>query len=596
MEKIHLVASSSIEAWSKTIKNILIGGWCNRYLDKAKYKNYNFEIIQSILGNRCEKKNIKIAYNGREQINSLLNYFAIFLNRFHKTEFSQRYWSIILQPWISEFVAFYNAVTQRLEIISGKYRIESATFSYFEDDIYLPNDYNEAKKFLGTESSYFNKLTYEIFKHFHSNDVKINFIKKEEKDSGEKNRSELRDVEKSSFKQKIRDVILKLFDNFPILDNKPFIIGSALPYYEDFLLKISNFQFPKYIRFIKAEKIQISHTQRNQTHDLLDTKCIDNFEQISFLFNLAFRYLPTCYLEGYNLNKKKMKSLNWPENPKYIFTSVNHYFDEIFKFYAAEKVEKGTPYYLGQHGQGFSTHNCFWKHIETVTSDKFLAWGSEKISENSVSLFNLRKPKKNNKNKVSKKGILLITESAEIETQLFSEMYDFQNEKFEFLSSFVETLNNELRNQVTVRLYHDDTNNFCFEEKKWKDFDPAIKLDIRLLPFGKMISQNRVTIFCYDSTGFLETVSQNIPALLYFHKNDFENMLDSEVIEDYQKLKEAKILFNSHKELSDHINNIWEDVNYWWESAITIEAINSFRNKYCATNKNPIITLNKILK
>ena len=177
MEKIHLVATSSIEAWSKTKKNILIGGWCNNYLDKAKYKNYNFKIIQSTLGNRCEKKNIKIANNGREQINTLLNYFVLFLNRFHKTEFSHRYWSIILQPWISEFVAFYNAVTQRLEIISRNYRIESATCSYFEDDIYLPNDYNEAKKFLGTESSYFNKLTYEIFKHFHSNDVKINFIK-----------------------------------------------------------------------------------------------------------------------------------------------------------------------------------------------------------------------------------------------------------------------------------------------------------------------------------------------------------------------------------------------------------------------------------
>ena len=73
-------------------------------------------------------------------------------------------------------------------------------------------------------------------------------------------------------------------------------------------------------------------------------------------------------------------------------------------------------------------------------------------------------------------------------------------------------------------------------------------------------------------------------------------MLDNKVIEDYQRLKDAKILFNSHKELSDHINNIWEDLNYWWKSKKTIEAISIFRNKYSATVKNPITTLNKILK
>ena len=595
MEKIHLVATSSIQAWSKTKKNILLGGWCNNYLDKAKYTNYNYEIIQSTLAEKCEKKNIKIANNGRDQIDILLNYFVLFLNRFHKSEYSYTYWSIILQPWISNFVAFYNAVVQRLEIINANYKIDSATFNYFNDGDYLPNDYNEGIKFLSKESSYSNKLVYEIYKHLCSNDIKVNFIKKK-KYLVARNISELRDFEKLTFKNRIRDIILKLFDNFPILDNKPFIVGSALPYYEDFLLKISNFQFPKYIRFITAEKTQINHTQRNQTYDLLDKKYINNFTQISFLINLAWRYLPTCYVEGYDANNKKMKSQNWPQNPKYIFTSVNHYFDEIFKFYAAEKVEKKTPYYLGQHGQGHCTYSYFWKHIEIVTADKFLVWGSQRISENSVSLFNFRKPKKSNKKKVSKKGILLITESAENISHLFSEVYDYQNEKFEFLTSFVKSLNNKLRKQVTVRLSHGDTNNFCLEEKKWKDFDPMINLDFRLLPFGKMISKNRVTIFCYDSTGFLETVSQNIPVLLYFHEDEFKKMLNNKVIEDYQKLKEAKILFNDHNKLSEHINSIWEDVNYWWESEITVEAINNFRNKYCATNKNPIITLNKILK
>jgi hypothetical protein len=85
----------------------------------------------------------------------------------------------------------------------------------------------------------FVKDSVEIYKHLCSNDIKVNFIKKK-KDLVERKKSELRDFEKLTVKSRIRDIILKLFDNFPILDNKPFIIGSALPYYEDFLLKISN--------------------------------------------------------------------------------------------------------------------------------------------------------------------------------------------------------------------------------------------------------------------------------------------------------------------------------------------------------------------
>ena len=595
MEKIHLVTTSNIEAWSKTKKNILLGGWCYNYLDKAKYKNYSFEIIQSPSAVIWGKKNIEIVKKGRKQIDQTLFCLILYLNKHHKSEYSSKYWSIILLPWLNNFVEFYYILEQRLKFISINYKIDSVSFVYSNKDSILPNSYNEGIKFLGRESFYFHKLVYEIFNHFNFKDVKINFIKKK-KDLKKNNNSELRDFEKSDFKGKIRDVILKIFDKLPILENRPFIIGSALPYLEDSLLKISNFQFPKNIRFTEIEKIKIQNSKRNENYNLLDKKLINKLNMNFFLFELIYRYLPTCYLEGYETNKKKMTIQKWPKNPKYIFTSINHYFDEIFKFYTAEKVEEGIPYYLGQHGNGYCTFRYFGKLTEVYTSDRFLVWGRSGISKNSVKLFNFRKPKNKKKTKFSKSGILLVKKSAEDITSLFSPLYDYQNEKFIFLSNFVKSLNDKLRNQITVRLYHDDTNNFCFEEKKWKELDPLINLDLRHQSLRTMISNSRILVFGYDSTGFLEAVSQNIPVLLYFHEKNFEKMLNNEVIEDFLKLKKAKVLFNDPKELADHITNIWQDINYWWESKITVDSISHFRDKYCATVKNPIMTLNKFLK
>ena len=45
---------------------------------------------------------------------------------------------------------------------------------------------------------------------------------------------------------------------------------------------------------------------------------------------------------------------DWPENPKFIFTSLGYHADEIFKVYLANKIEK-SRYILHQHGSNYFT-------------------------------------------------------------------------------------------------------------------------------------------------------------------------------------------------------------------------------------------------
>ena len=38
------------------------------------------------------------------------------------------------------------------------------------------------------------------------------------------------------------------------------------------------------------------------------------------------------------------------KNPKIIFTSMGHAYDEVFKYYVANKSQNGSKYYVMQHG------------------------------------------------------------------------------------------------------------------------------------------------------------------------------------------------------------------------------------------------------
>jgi len=65
-----------------------------------------------------------------------------------------------------------------------------------------------------------------------------------------------------------------------------------------------------------------------------------------------------------------------------IWTSSSHSADDVFKIYAAEKVEQGSPLVIGQHGGGIGTHLwAFYEEHQISISDAYLSWGWTEISQ-----------------------------------------------------------------------------------------------------------------------------------------------------------------------------------------------------------------------
>ena len=59
---------------------------------------------------------------------------------------------------------------------------------------------------------------------------------------------------------------------------------------------------------------------------------------------------PRCYLENFADNLDVSNTIFKNHNPKIIIDSVSYHKDELFKFWIAQKTQKGTKLILFQHG------------------------------------------------------------------------------------------------------------------------------------------------------------------------------------------------------------------------------------------------------
>ena len=109
------------------------------------------------------------------------------------------------------------------------------------------------------------------------------------------------------------------------------------------------------------------------------------------------------------------------------------------------------------------------------------------------------------------------------------------------------------------------------------------------------MSNTRVTLFNYDSTGVLENLSLNMPTL-FFLNNDLKH-LNERSLEDYNLLINANILFTDIKKLITHLTNHWEDIDKWWQDEKTQLSIRKFNQKInWSGDKNSIRNLANLLK
>ena len=297
--------------------------------------------------------------------------------------------------------------------------------------------------------------------------------------------------------------------------------------------------------------------------------------------NLLFELLPVCYLEGLREIEKNIDQQPWPKSPRFVFTSNNFNTDEFFKLWVAKKVENGTKYFVGQHGSQYGTNRYKYKRLEETTPDKFITWGWKDglVQHVPAYVLNTGGQERGNYNKF---GSLLLIETI-IDTRfttsdIHSEFLGYLNDQIEF----VEKLDKKPKQNLLIRLHSGYKFRSMYEKERWLDYNKKIKIEAGSKSIKKLIADSRLVIYSYDSTGMLETLSQNIPTLAFW-RNDIEHLRES-AKPYYNSLIDSGIIHSSPQSLAKKINNIWSNVEEWWQDKEVQNARIYFCNRYAKKN------------
>lgn len=595
-ENFFLITTSDEATWRFDCPIVFLGEWCCKYDRKHVWENLDFNISLPYGLKKSEKEKDYEELLKLEK--KLFPKFCELLNKYHNTSFSERFWQIFIGHWfrltITQLIFKIKALKQCLE----RFPVSSTLSFSFDKYSITPNSFLESiddRLLLPWKENILYSKILNLLKNVNFEikylDIKQKNKLKEQQDIYVKN---------INYKQQFFLNLIKYYNKLSkkfVRKNDALIINSYLPLKDEIRLQLSLGQFPQLWKY----KVPINWNQKLQNLNLNPEKrdkLIKNFESNSdndleiIICKLLFELLPKIYLEGFEELRNIAYKQPWPESPKFIFTSNEFFSNEIFKLWSALKVENGIKYFIGQHGNNYGTMKYRSPRVEEIVADKFITWGWKNNSKKFIPAF-IFKNGTQKKYKFDPNGGLLLVQTC------YTKNFTTYDRKFQYLRyledqiKFVDLLAKASKQNITIRLNPEYLISRWSVKKRWLDFDNKINLEFGKANISKLISQNRLVVHSYDSTGILETLSRNIPTIAFW-LDDYDHLVD-EAKPYYELLFNAGIIHFSSESASKKINKIWNNIEDWWNQKEIQEARKKFCNQYAKHSNNPVFELKKIL-
>ena len=519
----------------------------------------------------------------------LLAELALKLNAYHGTSLSERAWRIILGHWLR----MYSQIVCKYTIAIQKAYSEGVSEVYLNKqiaDLETPLDTSEANYYFESKKTIemICAETYQAMqKTIPCTAIPINGSKKLRLNYTHLNY-------KASLNEKIQDKIKSIMHSagkYLVKNQDALIISTYLPISQEILLNLRLGQWPSFYTLHNS-----SQDINNSVDFELRKKLFSDYKPESVEERVAWSLIPTVipliFLENFQSTSEEIKERKFPPNPKLIFTANSFMNDETFKQFVAFQVDKGIPYFVAQHGNNYGTLLYTNPTIEEETCDHFISWGWK--TGNAIPGFVIKNPKPRlRKRSHDKEDLLLIMGHKNFSSSIHDTEKEFK-ENVVIQRNFLNSLNVELIKKSTVRFHPYSLKNG--ENGLIKDVG---NLGVKSINLGNssirpLIKQSRVVIHAYDSTGILETLSQNIPTMAFWHKESSPKLNSAETY--YRMLEEVGIINYDSESMANFLNSNFEKIDEWWLSDKVQQAREHFCNEYARLNYKPVRTLTRILK
>ena len=564
--KYTLVCDSETKNWPKNKNLYYLGYWC---LEKTDSSFKNLDELKII---NCEERDDIKTKEDIKTINTLYYDLILdlskFLNGFHKKNYSEKFWEIVAGPWLKVFLSIVHERFVSIQKVLTKEEIEEIILVNHSKEDYANDNVIDLENKASKNINQWNTVLYTIIYEFLNKKKNIKTLKF--------------DIIKNDKNQKktgkrIKNIFFLLLNklNFLNLNKEDFFIYKIdLPLKYLTYLFFSLKQLPKVFTLIEYEKKKIEINLREK----FDFKKKNTSEFESFVREILPFFLPTDLIENFTNLFSIAEKTDWPKNPKLIFTSLGYHDDEIFKLYLASKVEKNSTYILHQHGSNYFTGKNTLVDYGFSSCDKFISWG-DSGNKKCIPLFNT----KNIGIKIDKlfhgKNILFFTPKMSSQRKRPFDDYGKIIRDNIILEEILYKLNNDIKKNTILKLHSNDYDSEILEKKilneiifKRNEF-PINRSRIN----NKLLKSSKILVHSGDGTAFLESLAINKPTICILQNL---NWIREEIRDEYNELMKAKILFLDSEKASNHLNEIYYDVNKWWLNNETKKVRNKFCQKY----------------
>jgi putative transferase (TIGR04331 family) len=287
--------------------------------------------------------------------------------------------------------------------------------------------------------------------------------------------------------------------------------------------------------------------------------------------------IPMCYVENFELYKKRVKK----EKVKAVGSAIGWYFNEDFKFFAAESTLCGAKLLDFQHGGGYGTSLVFPMEAISLEKDFFYTWGwRSENSKKTIPLANQNLSKLKDAHRGKAERILFVGNAAHKYPCRFFSIFTADDMPQYFLDKkrFFDNLGSSVQRNMLYRQYH---------EVGWDEVDIVKEMmpELKIAPTGRLtdlLCKSSMVVVDNLGTTNLEALVVNVPTIWFW---DFTvTLVRPEVERDFAMLMKAGMLYASPEEAAKKVNNVHEDPLKWWRSPEVQKARNAFCEKFAKTS------------
>lgn len=518
-----------------------------------------------------DRKARQIAFKRKEELYSKLSQIlSSELNKQHDENFSKRYWEIIYGNWLRLFMNRVIHYWTCLEKISQSSYLDLEVHN-FEFQNLVPNDLIEYEDI--SRKHYWKQfIIFEIAKRlgFQFTKIKQPFsVPIPER------------VIQFSFSNKIAILLSRIMS---FLSKKEVVmISTYTPWYLKLKLMIKFKELPYFIDdSFSVPFCNYDHNKRKKFEKSLSEAGLMSDSLEECLISLIAMNLPKSLLEGYSSIKDLASTCRLPKNPKTILTTwtINN---DIFKFYVARKIEEGTKLCILCHGGEHQLYSDYHNH-ELEVCDRYFTWGWKGHSHKHFLGFCQLHIKKLDFTGDESSLLLVLTE-VDSDIGYINSTPSYEQYVHGYLNdqiNFINNLNPIPLSLLNVRLSESGNS---IAKKKIKEKIPQLHFIERTQSLEPFWDEAKILVISYNQTALAQALSSGKPTVVFFRRETNEmNEISNRVFRDLEK---CGIFHDSPISASTHINEIWDDVEQWWNSKEVRQAVKLYSENICRQSLQP---------